>query len=530
VATSDEDRQLSDAPRYASLGDYLRVLRERWMVIAISTILVGGAAYAYSATQDDVYEAQATLNARERGTDIGLIGSSSGPPSSPQALTAQLAALSERDTIARRTARALDDELTPGAIAAKVSSSVDPRTNLVLITATDGDPEFAAELSNAYSKEVQREALRSQQDQINEAIALVKRQLEDAQAQSQTRPILPDELVILQERLNRLQTLKQISEPVEIITSASAPGSPVSPRPRRNTVLGLLAGLFLGIILAFARDSLDRRLKTPREIEEYFGLPRIGQFTVTALGRTLPGRNGKRALDPVDLEAARIMRTNLQGGDVDSALRSLVVTSPLPGEGKSTVAMALSWAWAMAGKRTLLVECDLRNPILAQRLGLRSAPGLSDALNGGATPQQVLQPVDLGFTSGANGKEAGAADSRLVTITAGTPVPDPAELLGSSRFEEFVAEVSKVYDVVIFDSSPLLSVVDTRELMRHADAVVVCARSYQTTRDQARAAREALDGVPARLAGLVVTGVSLKDDDYSSYYRRYVGSTPSGAA
>ena len=515
----DENRQYAPAPRYSSLRDYLRVLRERWKLIVATTLVVGAAAFAYSASQTKTYEARATLNPQQRSADIDLIGTSAGPAASPLSLTSELAAKAERDSVAEAVAKSLDGPLTPQQIAGKVSSSIDSQSNLVLITATDSDPEFAAQLANDYSKEVQRQALRSELDQINDAIALVKRQLKDAKPAT-GQPL--DEIVILEERLNRLETLKEIVQPVEIVSAATTPGAPISPKPGRNIFLGLVVGLFLGVLFAFLRDTLDTRLKSPREIEEEFGLPRVGQLTELALGRTVSGQNGKRRLDSIDLEAARIMRTNLHALDPDRSLTTLAITSPLPSEGKSTVAMALAWASSMAGKQTLLVECDLRQPIFAERLNLRPTPGVTDAILGNAGPQDVLQAIDQGIVSSANGGTAGSSTKRLVCITAGTQVPDPAEILGSRSFVEFLEQVSGVYDLVILDTAPLLSVVDTRELLQVVDGVLICARSYQTTRDHARATREALDAAPTRVAGLVVTGVKLRDDDYSSYYRRYV--------
>jgi capsular exopolysaccharide synthesis family protein len=516
-----DDRQYAVAPRYASLRDYLRVVRERWLLIAAFTLVCGAAAFGYSATQVEVYETSAKLIARERSADIDLLGTGGVATASPQGLQAELAARAERDSVAKEVAKALDTGESPAQIAGAVSSSIDPQSSLVLITARDEDPQFAAKLANVYSREVELESIRAEREQIDEAIALVKRQLDESNPRTS-----PNEVTILKERLNRLQTLREIARPAEVITAATVPGSPVSPKPARNTLLGLLAGFFLGMIVAFIRDSLDTRLKTPREIEEHLGLTRVGQFTELALGRSIVQTNGTRRFDAIDLESARIMRTNVEALDHENAVRTLLVTSALPGEGKSTVAMALAWASAMAGKATLLVDCDLRRSVLADRLGLRPTPGLTDAIEGHAEPREVLQPIDLAVASGPNGDTPAAERPSLVCISAGSPVADPAAILGSNRFSTFLKEVRAVYDLVILDTSPLLSVVDTRELLRLVDGAVVCARSYRTTRDQTRAAREALEAVPPRLSGLVVTGVKLRDDEYSSYYRRYVDAAP----
>lgn len=513
-----EDPEYSDVSRYATLGDYLRVIRERWKLIAAITLMLGIAALAYSVSQDKIYAAESTLSPRSRSADIGLIGSTTGPAASPTVLTAELAAIAERDSIANRVRRSLDTSLTAGQIGAAVTSSIDPQTNLVQLTARWQDPKLAAELANEYARQVQRETLLSERDQIDDALGLVRRQLREAQQAA----VIPNDVVILKERLNRLQTLRRISSPTEIVATAGVPGRAVSPRPARNTMLGLIAGLFLGIVAAFARDSLDTRLKSPREIEDQFGLARAGQFTDSALGRSLPGTNGRRRLDPIDLEAARIMRTNLESLRGDGPPRSLVVTSPLPSEGKTTVAVSLAWASAVAGKRTLLVECDLRQPAFAERLGLRSAPGLTEVMLDRAGPQDVLQGIETGTSTG-NGERAGG-HTRLACIAAGTPVSNPAEILASPRFAEFLEQVTSVYDLIVLDTSPLLSVVDTRELLPLVDGVVICARSYQTTRDQARATRKALDHASTGPAALVVTGVKLEDDDYSAYYRRYINN------
>jgi capsular exopolysaccharide synthesis family protein len=208
-------------------------------------------------------------------------------------------------------------------------------------------------------------------------------------------------------------------------------------------------------------------------------------------------------------------------------LRSLVVTSPLPGEGKSTVAVALAWASALSGKLTLLVDCDLRKSVLAQRLGLRPAPGLTDAMMGRAKPPEVLQIVDAKAASGGEGGTASGA-GHLVCITAGTPVSNPSELLASDNFKGFIEAVTTSYDLVVLDSSPVLSVVDTRELLPLVDGVIVCARSHQTTHDQAQATREALQHTAAPLTGLVVTGVQVRDDAYYDYYHHYAGTGGAG--
>jgi capsular exopolysaccharide synthesis family protein len=200
-------------------------------------------------------------------------------------------------------------------------------------------------------------------------------------------------------------------------------------------------------------------------------------------------------------------------------VKTVLVTSALPQEGKSTVATSLASAYVLAGKRTLLVECDLRRPTMAKRLSCEQSPGLSDYLIGQATPTEVVQKVPLVEP------QNGTAAPTLVAITAGSPTPRPAELLASKRFGAFLDQVREAYDVVVIDSTPLLSVGDSLQLVPRVDGVVLCVRAEQTTREQARAARQALEHFPDRPTGVVVTGVKPGHElDYGYYSYAYAQS------
>jgi non-specific protein-tyrosine kinase len=165
--------------------------------------------------------------------------------------------------------------------------------------------------------------------------------------------------------------------------------------------------------------------------------------------------------------------------------------------------------------------------VLASRFGLSESPGLTDYLTGNAEPGEILQPVP-GIADRRNGSAAGAAhhgESNLVCITSGMTVPKPAELLASERFRSFLTEVGQVYDTVILDTPPLLPVADTLSIIPDVAMLLVCVRLEQTTRDQARAAQSALDRLPDRPVGLVLTDVNETED---GYYYGYYGSPKSG--
>jgi len=322
---------------------------------------------------------------------------------------------------------------------------------------------------------------------------------------------------------------------VDIAKSALAPSSPDSPKPARNTVLAALLGFVLGLFAAFVRDSLDRRLHSTAEITEHLRLPLLGYVRDGAMGHAGPLTNGRGRLEDADLEAFRILRTNLEFLDSERTLRSVIVTSALPEEGKSTVAASLAYASVAAGKSTLLVECDLRRPALAERLGVSGRPGLADYLLGAAEPQEVLQTVPILDNGRSPGNGSGASKERgvakLACITAGGPAANPAELLGSERFSKFLSEVTSAYELVVLDTSPLLSVVDTLELVPVVDGVLICVRVSRTTRDQVIAAKTALNRFPPHPAGLVVTGIKSGDEgDYGYYSYSYAYPVESASA
>jgi Mrp family chromosome partitioning ATPase len=170
--------------------------------------------------------------------------------------------------------------------------------------------------------------------------------------------------------------------------------------------------------------------------------------------------------------------------------------------------------------------------VLASRLGIAPAPGLSDYLAGHAEPAEILRTVKLTDPPVLNGAGPGGQTSAtighsVVCIPAGTPTPHAAELLGSDRLKAFLDQVTEIYDAVILDSSPLLPVADARELLPHVDGLIVCARELQTTREQARATRETLDHLPERPTVLVITGVRPSGDDYAGYTYSYTHSSAS---
>jgi tyrosine-protein kinase len=497
---------VSVSPRYSTLQDYITVLRRQRVLIVLVAVVFAAAAYLVSSREAKVYTAQAAMSVPEPSQDADIVGYDVGTQAAtPEQRAAVNAELVDQPTVARRVKKALGTDLTVSALQGSVAAAPEARTNFLVVIAHSGNAQFAATLANEFARQFAIDQKVAQRRRLARATRILTRR------RASLGKNAPD--VFAREELNsriaKLNALSDFGRPVQIVRTAGAAGTPSSPRPVRNGVLGLIVGLTLGIVAAFARDSLDRRLRGAREAQVQTNLKLLTQVSEGGLGRTVARNGRRRSLPAYDFEAFRILRTNLKYLDFDHPVRSIAVTSALPEEGKTTVAVSLAWVCAAAGRKTLLIECDLRRPAIAQRLGIKSGPGLVEFLSGKASSPEVLQDVPLhsGAREGSNGNQPKRDGGSFTCITAGAVEPAAIEMLESEGFRDFLALVSRSYDMVILDTSPVLPVGDTLEVIPAVDAVVMCLRAHRTTRDQAGAAMAALENFPSRPTGLVVTGV-----------------------
>jgi capsular exopolysaccharide synthesis family protein len=503
---------MPDNDTTTTLREYLGTLRDRrWLILSVTLIAIA-VGLAYSLIKSPTYEASATLQFQDPANQLQTVTQAQANFDPLPAATA--AANSKEVTseaVLNRVQKAIPNlGLTNNELNDKINAVVQPDSNLIEIKATSGSKTEAARLANTVAEQARAEIQgkkRAQYQQQADELA----QLGASKDPFTSQPALNG--------VGRLRTLAQVAQPVTITRPATIPSSPASPKPIRDTILAGILGLMLGVGAAFLRNALDRRLKDSHVVQRELGMPLVGYVRSDALGLTGGQQNGKKGelgenfVSEDDLEAFRILRTNVGFLAGDNEIKSIVVTSALPEEGKSTVAAWYAYVNATAGKRTLLVECDFRRPVLASRFGVDGTPGLSEYLGDGLKPKDVLRTVDV------RGRQAVDV---LPLIPAGENVFQPAEMIASQKFKDFVKEVSGVYDLVVFDSAPLLPVGDTLELIPDVDAVLFCVRLDQTTREQAQAAKQALDHLPEKPTGLVITGVSRGAvDDYYGYYSSY---------
>jgi capsular exopolysaccharide synthesis family protein len=508
-----------DRPRYATVRDYVRVLRQQRVLIALVALVFGAAAFLISSQQAKRYGAEAAMEFSEPTQAYDLIGQPIGSRQAPDQLAAAGAELVTRQPVANAVGRALKLKVPSRQLLGLVDAQPESRTNFVIVQAHSSSPVLAARIANEFARQAERITDNAARARFQRAADTIQQQLKDLKPSPQNA--LSRSLA--RERLVRLQSVIDVVDAARIVRRADVPTSASSPSPVRDGIVGLLVGLTLGIIAAFIRDALDPRVRGSGAMG-FEPLPLLGHISNEVMGRARFLANGRRPVAPVFLEHFQILRRNIEFLDPEAPPRSVVVTSPLAEEGKSTVAASVAWASVVSGRSTLLVECDLRRPSLAQKLEIQPTPGLADYLLGDVGPNDVLQTVEVQAAplGGNTNKEISDSRRSLVCITAGRlRASSPPELFDSARFRQFLEQVAQVYDLVVLDCAPLLPVADTLELIPQADAVLLCLRARHTTVEQVRSAKTALERFPARPTGIVLTDVRPGDAKSFGYYSSY---------
>jgi len=450
------------------LKDYIRIIRKRWRIIVAAMLVVLAGAALATALSPKVYEAQTRLFVSTSG------GSDSGALLSGSSFTQQRVK-SYADVIT--TPKVLDPvietlklDTTAEKLGTQITATVPLDTVLIEVAVTNPDPRLAAQVADALGK------------QFTNTVADL-----ESVAEGKSSPVK-----------------------VTVVSAPTVPTTPISPKPTRNLALGVVLGLLLGLGLALLRDLLDTTIKGEKDCAEVTDATVIGSI---AFDPDAPKHPLIVQADPHSprAEAFRTLRTNLQFVDAANHPRSIVFTSSLPGEGKTTTTANLAITMAAGGARVCVVEGDLRRPRLLEYMGMDGSVGLTNVLIGQANLSDVLQQ----FTNAS-----------LYVLGAGSIPPNPSELLGSAAMEKTLRELESRFDVVIIDTPPLLPVTDAAVLSAIAGGTVVVVGSGRVDRDHLTRSLQSLDVVKGRVLGLVLNLTPTKGADAYSYYRGYAPESP----
>lgn len=486
---------------------FVRVLAQRWVVVVVAAVLIGGLSYSYSNAQRKEYTATASLLFRDSEFDQKLFGSTFFQPSrDPDREALTNTTLVGFDVVAQRAARALGPNFPAKRLESTVEVVGQGRSDVVAVKARDAVPNTAARIANTWATAyigVRRDADRSK---VAEAQRLVERSISDLK----NGPGLAAQRRSLEARQQQLQIIASLQTGnAELVQPAQVPREPTSPKPFRSGAVGGLLGLVLGIFVALVLGRLDRRIKSAEEARQIYNRPLLG---IVASSPTIEAGVEPGKASPRDTETFRMLRSNLQYFNVDQEISSVVVTSAASGDGKSTIALYLALASARSGTSTLLVECDLRRPSLATKLRYGPRPGLTQYLAGSATFAKVITSIPASYAI-----DEQRPSKHLDVAFAGPLPPNPADLIESHRMIEFMEEAEASYDLVILDTSPIIVVSDSIPLLTRGSGVIVAARLGKTTREESEALRARLDNLNIEPLGVVVNDVKPEGDRYGYY-------------
>lgn len=475
-----------------SLEQIFGVLRRRGVWIALSLVVFAGGAYAYSKHQPKKYSATAAVIFSNNPLSQQIAGLS---PTNSNSIVAQQDSnleLVRLGNVATKTAATLGNGLTAEEVRSSLTIGTQGETNVIDVQATSKSRTLAASIATTYANEFVVEQQTANSKFFKSALALVNKQLAKF---SGVQKFSADALD-LQERAHKLSLLEALGyNNAQLAQEAAVPTSPSSPRTSRNTLLGAIAGLLVGITVAFLLERFDRRIRASEDLEAIYGLPLLGTVPKSAAFATSD-------LPPLEAEAFSLIRAHLRFFNVDREVRTILIASPAPGDGKTTIARHLGEAAARLGARTLLLEVDLRNPTVAQQLGMQGGPGLADVLIGAATMRSAIQSVELRPAPGE-----GTAGHRLDVLVAGAVLPpNPGELLESRAMGAVLEQAKSEYDLVVIDTPPLTAVSDAFSLLMKVDGVVIVGWVGKSRRDAAERLQRVLAGSGAPVLGIVVNG------------------------
>lgn len=517
--------------RDIDLKHVISTLRERWWIVAGFAVLAALVAFTYSFTREPMYSATAKIMRESANLDQALFGARVFDSSDQERVLRTGVILVKTDTVAKMVQQHLGTTRSPAQLLHMVSVTPSAATNMISIAAVSPSPKEAAEIANAFAEQF----ILSRQAADRGTLAAARGKIESELNSMSEADLSSDRGRTLMQKYEELGILESLQTGgFAMVQSATSPLEPSSPRTGMNTGVAGVAGLVIGLVVAFLLQLLDRRIKDEDSLEVIVGAPVLAR--VPRVGNHWKRRHhssGEGVVGFADpgtplLEAFRSLRSNLQFFEVGRPLNTIMVTSALPREGKSVTTVNLALALALSGSRVFIVEADLRRPRLHRYLDISPDLGLSNYLAGTAKLTAVTQKIQstrffppsaqhLRVNSG--GRNRVSVANHFTCMPSGPLPPNPAELLGSSQMVDLLTHLSGVADYVLIDVPPVLAVSDALVLAPHVDAVLVTVRLYSTTHDMAREMRNLLNRAGARVIGAVVQDVSRP----RGYYHRYEG-------
>ncbi len=524
----DEAKSTSFMPESIDLRRYFFLLLQWAWLIAIITALTAGGAYIINWRTTPVFQASTSLLISEPLAARGSAISTDAMVTGYYAASTYTELVTDRPVL-EKVINELNIPLSVEGLRGAITVARVRDTQVINLTVEDTDRDRAAAIANKISEVFMNRIAALQGARYSTSKENLQKQLTDMEAQlAQTTKDRADtsdanERDRLDTKLTQYRTIysnlvtsyeqvrlaeAQSNTTVVQTDPATAPKYPIRPRTAQNTLLAGIVGLLLAAGGVIAADTLDDTLKDPSELSRRTGLPVIGVIPFN----TIEAQGPVTRMEPRSptAEAYRALRTNIQFSNAAHKINRLVITSPTPSDGKTTVSTNLSIIMAQSGRKVTLIDADLRRPQVHRRFGITNNQGVSGLF---------LREIEIGDAAQDVGIE------NLHVIATGQLPPNPAELLGSQRMGELLQEISATQDLVIVDSPPVLSVTDSAVMLPYVDGIILVVKVGQTHVSAIEQAVSNLRQVGANILGLVINGIKFSNSRYSYYSRsRYYSS------
>ena len=542
-----------DSPKTDGLAlrDYVAVLRRRLWVIVVVVLVATVSAYVLSWLHTPQYEASTEL-LYEQQINVAdpLTGGSSLDTNALSLEVDNMGTL-----VTSPQVRAIAVQLAPSLAGAHYGVTAVPKTDTsqssttvavsgATVTAQSPKPAVAALAANTYAQAIIQLRQTREKASIAQAIKVIQTELQAYDTSALRRSA---DYILLQQRLHDLKILDAtVTGDFTVVAPAVAPSAPFSPRPLHSGMLGLGVGLFVGIGLAFLLQQFDNSVQSREEVSQLLGLPLLGQIPVLSKAEVADGHVVTLA-DPAShgAEAFRMVRSNLEFVTVDGDNSTIMLTSCLQGEGKTLTLCNLAVTLALAGKRVVVVDCDLRRPRVHSVFGLPNKVGVSTVVSGQSKLVESVQSVAVtpAMAPAQNGGGLGSAEApvefafvpeplaqplgvpkpiSMYVLTAGPIPPNPGEVCASRGLATMLANLGKQPDVVLIDTPAMLAVGDTAALANKVDGLLFLVDMHAVGRSTLREAVDRLEQMPCRKLGVIVARQAHGDGHNSHpYYYKY---------
>lgn len=515
----------------SALRHYLGILGRRRFAVIQAVVLVPLAAVFVSLSQQPLYEARAEILLSDQNLAASLTGVQGSPlGQDPNRIAETQARVARVPALARQVLDAAQAHgLTPEELLSSSKVSPAANANILEVRVTNRNPALANRLATEYARQFTNYRRRLDTTAIDRARQEIRSRIDVLKSAGQAETPLYSSLVDKEQQLRTMAALQtsnaSLLQPADGVVQ-------VQPQPYRNGILGLVLGLFLGVGLAFLWEALDTRIRSAEAIASGLGLPLLGR--IAAPPRRFRRKDRLVMLEKpqgAQAEGFRMLKMNLDFANLDRGARTIMFTSSVRDEGKSTTIANLAVTLARSGALVMLVDLDLRRPILHRFFNLDSQRGLTGVALGHLKLDEAIHRVAIGDAplENAAAKTNGMRSRPSVTgvlevLPAGPIPPDAGEFVGTRVLAEILERLRERADVILIDAPPLLHVGDPMTLSSRVDAIVMLARLSVVRRPMLKELRRILDACPAAKLGLVATAAGKDADTYAGYYGYFDGA------